>query len=149
MALEHTDTTGRNKRARAPALPAGRSGFLDEFDSLALLAAAGVAVIEHRLCRSEGEARDAYAELGPKVVVKACSASVPHKTEQGLVRVGLQSEDAVARAFREFKPRLPAADGVLVARHASGRRELALGARLDPLWLTRTTARSAQGTVCM
>jgi acyl-CoA synthetase (NDP forming) len=57
---------------------------------------------------------------------------VPHKTEQGLVRVGLQSEDAVAQAFRDFKPRLPAADGVLVARHAAGRRELALGARLDP-----------------
>ena len=72
--------------------------------------------------------------LGPKVVAKACSASVPHKTEQGLVRIGLQSEEEVARAFREFKPRLPDADGVLVARHATGRRELALGARLDPLF---------------
>ena len=118
----------------APALPGGRAGFLDEFESLALLAAAGVAVVEHRLCRSEEEARAAYAALGPKVVVKACSASVPHKTEQGLVRVGLQSEEAAARAFRDFKPRLPAADGVLVARHAAGRRELALGARLDALF---------------
>jgi acyl-CoA synthetase (NDP forming) len=118
----------------APALPGDRSGFLDEFESLALLATAGVAVVEHRLCRSEAEARTAYAALGPKVVVKACSASVPHKTEQGLVRVGLQSEDEVAKAYREFKPRLPAADGVLVARHAGGRRELALGARLDPLF---------------
>jgi len=116
----------------APALPAGRARFLDEFESLALLAQAGVAVVEHRLCRGEAEARAAFGALGPKVVVKACSASVPHKTEQGLVRVGLQSEDAVAQAFRDFKPRLPAADGVLVARHAAGRRELALGARLDP-----------------
>ncbi|MDH4324117.1 MAG: acetate--CoA ligase family protein [Betaproteobacteria bacterium] len=118
----------------SPALPAGKTGFLDEFESLALLAQAGVAVVEHRLCRSEAEARAAYAALGPKVVVKACSASVPHKTEQGLVRVGLTSADAVAQAFRDFKPRLPAGDGVLVARHASGRRELALGARLDPLF---------------
>ncbi len=120
--------------AAAPALPAGRTGFLDEFESLALLASAGVAVVEHRLCRSEAEAREAYRALGPKVVVKACSASVPHKTEQGLVRVGLQGEDAVAQAFQDFKPRLPAGDGVLVARHAAGRRELALGARLDPLF---------------
>jgi acyl-CoA synthetase (NDP forming) len=89
-------------------------------------------VVGHRLCRSEAEAREAFRALGPKVVVKACSASVPHKTEQGLVRVGLLSGDAVAQAFRDFKPRLPAADGVLVARHAAGRRELALGARLDP-----------------
>ena len=116
----------------APALPAGKARFLDEFESLALLAQAGIAVVEHRLCRSEAEARAAFGALGPKVVVKACSASVPHKTEHGLVRVGLQSEDAVAQAFRDFKPRLPAADGVLVARHAAGRRELALGARLDP-----------------
>jgi acetate---CoA ligase (ADP-forming) len=91
-------------------------------------------VVEHCLCRDEAQARAAWRALGPQVVVKGCSSSVPHKTEQGLVRLGLHSEEAVAQAFREFKPRLPAADGVLVARQASGRRELALGARLDPLF---------------
>jgi acyl-CoA synthetase (NDP forming) len=116
----------------APALPAANAGILDEFASLALLAQAGLAVVEHRLCRSETEAREAFRALGPKVVVKACSAGVPHKTELGLVRVGLQSEEQVARAFLDFMPRLSADDGVLVARHAAGRRELALGARLDP-----------------
>ena len=116
----------------APALPAGKERFLNEYESLALLAQAGIAVVEHRLCRDEGEARAAFRALGPKVVVKACSSSVPHKTEQGLVRLGLQSEDEVAQAYRDFKPRLPAQDGVLVARQAAGRRELALGARLDP-----------------
>jgi hypothetical protein len=68
------------------------------------------------------------------VVVKGCSASVPHKTEQGLVRIGVASEEEAARAFGEFKPRLPADDGVLVARMAAGRRELALGARRDPVF---------------
>jgi acyl-CoA synthetase (NDP forming) len=116
----------------APALPAAKAGILDEFASLALLAQAGLEVVEHRLCRSETEAREAFRALGPKVVVKACSAGVPHKTELGLVRVGLQSEEQVARAFLDFMPRLSADDGVLVARHAAGRRELALGARLDP-----------------
>jgi acyl-CoA synthetase (NDP forming) len=115
----------------APPLPAGTERFLNEFESLALLSRAGIAVIEHRLCRDEAEARAAWRILGPKVVVKACSSGVPHKTEQGLVRLGLQSEDEVVQAFRDFKPRLPAADGVLVARHAAGRREVALGARLD------------------
>jgi acetate---CoA ligase (ADP-forming) len=118
----------------APPLPAGTERFLDEFDSLALLAQAGIAVVEHRLCRDEAEARAAFRALGPTVVAKGCSSSVPHKTEQGLVRLGLASEDAVALAFREFKPRLPATDGVLVARQVSGGRELALGARLDPLF---------------
>ena len=118
----------------APALPAGAERFLNEFDSLALLRQAGIAVVEHRLCRDEAEARAAFRALGPKVVAKACSSSVPHKTEQGLVRLGLESEEAVAQVFRDFKPRLPAADGVLVARQVSGGRELALGARLDPLF---------------
>ena len=132
---EHSELMRRTHRAsgpsKAPELPKTKSKFLDEAQSLALLAAAGLPVVEHRLCRSEDEARAAFAALGPKVVVKACSASVPHKTELGLVRVGLNSEEEVIRAFRDFKPKIPAADGVLVARHAAGRRELALGARID------------------
>jgi len=132
---EHSALMRRTHRASGPSkaseLPKTKSKFLDEAQSLALLAAAGLPVVEHRLCRSEDEARAAFAALGPKVVVKACSASVPHKTELGLVRVGLNSEEEVIRAFRDFKPKIPAADGVLVARHAAGRRELALGARID------------------
>jgi acyl-CoA synthetase (NDP forming) len=118
----------------APALPAGKAGFLDEFESLALLALSGIAVVEHRLCMDEAAARDAFRALGPQVVVKGCSSSVPHKTEQGLVRLGVQSEADVAKAFGDFKPRLPQGDGVLVARQLAGRRELALGAKLDPLF---------------
>jgi acyl-CoA synthetase (NDP forming) len=133
---EHAELMRTAHRPSAPAkfakLRQKKPKFLDEAQSLALLAAAGLPVVEHRLCRSEDEARAAFAALGPKVVVKACSASVPHKTELGLVRVGLKSEEEVARAFRDFKPKIPAADGVLVARYAAGRRELALGARVDP-----------------
>jgi acyl-CoA synthetase (NDP forming) len=115
----------------APRLPAG-SGFLNEVESLSLLAMAGVPVVEHRLCQDEATARAAFRALGPKVVVKACSSSIPHKTEQGLVKLGLQDAESVAAVFRDFKARIPASDGVLVARHSAGRRELALGARLDP-----------------
>jgi len=131
----HSELMRRKPAARAaapaPRLPAGR-GFLNEFESLSLLQQAGVQVVEHRLCQDEAAARAAFRALGPKVVAKACSSSIPHKTEQGLVKLGLQSEDAVATVFRDFKARVPAGDGVLVARHSAGRRELALGARLDP-----------------
>ena len=130
----HSELMRRKPAARAaaaaPRLPAG-SGFLNEYESLSLLSQAGIAVVEHRLCQDEAAARAAFRALGPKVVAKACSSSIPHKTEQGLVKLGLQSEDAVATVFRDFKARIPADDGVLVARHSAGRRELALGARLD------------------
>ena len=118
--------------APAPGVPAGSSRFLDEAASLALLAQAGIAVVEHRLVRDEAAAREAFRALGPRVVIKGCSASVPHKTEQGLVRLGIVDEEEAARTFRDFMARLPKGDGVLVARQAAGRRELALGARVDP-----------------
>jgi len=133
---EHAALMRRRHRepstAAFPQVRQGQSKFLDEAQSMQLLATAGLAVVEHRLCRSEEEARAAFAALGPKVVAKACSASVPHKTELGLVRIGLQTDAQVLNAFHELKSRIPAADGVLVARHAAGRRELALGARVDP-----------------
>ena len=131
----HSELMRRKPAARAaapaPRLPAGR-GFLNEYESLSLLQQAGIPVVQHRLCQDEAAARAAFRALGPKVVAKACSSSIPHKTEQGLVKLGLLDEDGVAAVFRDFKARIPAGDGVLVARHSAGRRELALGARLDP-----------------
>ena len=44
------------RAAKAPPVPAGAQRYLDEAESLALLAAAGITVVEHRLCRSEIEA---------------------------------------------------------------------------------------------
>ena len=109
--------------------------FLNEADSLALLAANGIAVAPHRLCRSAAEARAAWRELGGLVAVKACSAEVPHKSEFGLVALNLGSEDEVGAAFdaqwRKLAHMNVVRDGVIVAAMVKGRRELALGARID------------------
>lgn len=121
--------------AAAPALPAGK-GLLNEADSLALLAAQGVPVAAHRLCRSAEAARAAFAELGGPVAVKACSRDVPHKSEHGLVALNLQDADAVAAAFTQQWNRLAsmgaAQEGVLVARMQRGRHEAMVGAHIDP-----------------
>ncbi len=125
-------------RRAAVVLPEGSARFLNEADSLALLAEHGIPVVPHRLCRSEAEAREAFRSLGPKVAVKACSAEVPHKSEHGLVALGIGSEDAVADAFATQWRKLGALgvprDGVIVAAMASAARECALGARLDPVF---------------
>ena len=111
-----------------PALPAA---FLDEAQSLALLAAAGLPVIEHRLCRTEAEARAAAEELG-QVVVKACSPDVAHKSDHGLVVLGSNDAAAEFRRMRARTAELGARfEGVIVARLAPKGHELALGARLD------------------
>lgn len=120
-------------------LPADRAaGVLNEADSLALLAGAGVPVVPHRLCTSAEQVRDAFRALGGRVAVKACSRDVPHKSEHGLVALGVASEDEATRLFEQQWERLAqlgaARDGVLVAAMQGGRRELMVGARTDPVF---------------
>jgi hypothetical protein len=107
--------------------------FLNEAESLAMLAAAGVPVIEHRLCREEGDLGAALASLGADVVLKACSPDVPHKSDHGLVALSPADPKAEFRRQREQCLALGARfEGVIAARRARGGRELALGARVDP-----------------
>ncbi len=106
---------------------------LDEAASLALLRRAGVAVVEHRLCRHEDEAVSAFQALGAPVVMKGCSRDVPHKSEAGLVSLEVHDPAAEFQRLRKRIGELGAwFDGVIVARKAPKARELALGARLDP-----------------
>jgi acyl-CoA synthetase (NDP forming) len=122
----------------AISVPAGSGRFLNEAESLALLAAHGLPVVPHRLCRSETEARIAFRDLGSPVAVKACSAEVPHKSELGLVALNLVSETAVAEAFAAQMAKLDeigaTPDGIIVAAMAEGQREMALGARIDAVF---------------
>lgn len=121
--------------AAAAPLPAGDGRFLDEAQSLALAEAAGVPVAPHRVCASADEAVAAWRELGPEVVVKACAAALPHKSEHGLVLVGVTDEAGVRAAHAQCVAKVGALgarlDGVIVARRVRGRREFALGARHD------------------
>ena len=133
------------RRPPAPPLPSlklevppGTGRFLNEAESLALVAAHGLPVVDHRLCRSESEVRIAFRELGSPVAVKACSAEVPHKSEHGLVALDLVSEEAVVQAFAAQLAKLAAmgvtADGIIIAAMAAGRHEFMLGAKLDPVF---------------
>ncbi len=119
---------------RTPA-DAGKTTTLNEVESLSLLAGAGLPVVRHRLCRSEGEAIAAWRELGPNVVMKGCSREVPHKSEHGLVRVGVRGEAAVAETWRTLTRNMAdmkvAAEGVIVAEMVKGRREIMIGAHRD------------------
>jgi acyl-CoA synthetase (NDP forming) len=118
--------------------PQAPASMLNEADSLALLQKAGVPVVAHRLCRDADEAAAALAALGGPVAVKGCSADVAHKSELGLVRLGLADAASVRSAFAAVEAALNKAgarfDGAIVARMARGRRELMIGARVDPVF---------------
>lgn len=115
-------------------------GTLNEADSLRLLGAAGIPVAPHRLCGDAHEAVRAWEELGPEVVVKACSAGIPHKSEHGLVFLGCRTAADIVSAWyacaRKVAELGAVLDGIIVARRVRGLREFALGVRNDPLFGT-------------
>jgi acyl-CoA synthetase (NDP forming) len=128
------------------ALPDGSEPFLSEAQSMAVLAQAGIEAVAHRLCNHADEAVAAWRTLaaptnsaaGGQVAVKACSPGLPHKSEYGLVFLHCATEQAVRDAFRACSEGMQRAnvkaEGVLVARMVAGKREFALGAKIDPVF---------------
>jgi len=121
-------------------LPDRTHRFLSEDESLAVLAEASIPTVPYTLCHNPDEAIAAWRTLGPDIVMKACSAHIPHKSEHGLVFIGLTSEQQIFEAWTQCAQRVAALqlpfDGVIVARRVSGRREFALGVRQDPAFGT-------------
>ena len=94
-------------------------------------------MLEERLAGNADEAVEAAHDLGApgaSVVLKLCGAGVAHKTERGLVRLGLRTDDDVretaAALLGAARPE-DAAAGVLVAPMVRGSRELIAGVHRD------------------
>lgn len=99
-------------QAREPfvpkALPDRASRILDESRSLAILEEYGIACVRRQLCSSQEEALAFFRDMGAAVVLKACSAEIPHKSDHGLVRVNLDTEEDVACAYDDIAARVKA-----------------------------------------
>ncbi|HET9422929.1 MAG TPA: acetate--CoA ligase family protein [Nocardioides sp.] len=114
-------------------------GQLNEAESLAVLGDLGVPVVAHELVATPDEVASARHRLdAPTVVVKGCSSVAGHKSELGLVRLGIGSA-AEARAAAEEIAGSAAAhgvalDGFLVAPMVRGLHEALVGASLDPVF---------------
>jgi succinyl-CoA synthetase beta subunit len=107
---------------------------LSEADSKRLLAAYGVAFPSEREVDTPEAAVEAAAVLGLPVVVKLGGAAIAHKTERGLVRLGLADADAVRAAATALLAAATPEDGpvhLLVAPMLRGNRELIAGLHLD------------------
>ncbi len=113
-----------------------RAGYLSEPEAKKLLAAYGIAIGREQVARSRGEAAEAAEAIGFPVALKGVSDRVVHKSDAGLVRLGLVTRDAVERAFDAVIASLaaldPEADRCLVAQMEQGEIELIIGARRDP-----------------
>ncbi|MBM3509287.1 MAG: acetate--CoA ligase family protein [Alphaproteobacteria bacterium] len=113
---------------------------IHEFDAKRLLAAAGVPVAKERLVTSAAEAKRAAAEIGYPVVLKVASDAIAHKTDAGLVAVGVKGESELDATWRLFEERIgrlsprPAIDGFIVQQMVAGGVEVLAGVKRDPLF---------------
>ena len=103
---------------------------LSEAESKALLARHGVPVPAEAVVATPEEAAEAAGAIGFPVVVKLCGRAIAHKTERGLVKLGLRDAAAVTAAAAELLAAARPEDGdvgLLVGAMVSGVRELIAG----------------------
>ncbi len=117
---------------------AGAAQPMSEAASLDLLERYGVRAVRRRICRSADDAIAFLAETGGAIVLKAVSAAIPHKSEHGLVHVGLADAAAVREAFRSIAETVEALghpfEGALAAEMVRGGREIVVGGHMDPVF---------------
>lgn len=124
--------------AASALIEASPNPTLTEREGKEVLAAYGIPVVRDRLVPSADEAVSAALQLGMPVVLKAESPDIPHKTEAGVIRLGLKSEAEVRSAFAEVMRNALAAvpadrvGGVLVQPMVAQGTEVMVGARIDP-----------------
>ena len=101
---------------------------LSEADSKALLADYGVPFCEEHVASTLDGVIQAANAIGYPIVLKANSPQLAHKSEQGLVIVGIRSDQELADSYLELTSRLKGlAATYLVAEMVKGSRELIVG----------------------
>lgn len=114
------------------ATAAAEEGWLDQHAIRSLTAPYGLEPTGE-LVHGPDEAAAAAARTGFPVVVKVASTRVLHKTERGLVRLGLTSGEQVESAVTDFVAALGAEEEVLVQPVGTGV-EIAVGLVRDPVF---------------
>lgn len=116
----------------------GVSITLSEAESRRVVAGYGVPVSPFVTGTSADEvlaAVDSNATVTYPVVAKLCGRAIAHKTERGLVRLGIADADALRAACVELLGKALPEDGrveVLVSSMVDGNRELIAGLNADP-----------------
>lgn len=111
---------------------------LSEHAAKQLLRAYGIRVPREQLVTSAAAAVRAAGLVGYPVVMKASGARIAHKTEMGLVKVGLTSASQVRDAYRDLTDTARyegvGLDGILVCQMVERGVEMVVGIAPDPLF---------------
>jgi acetyltransferase len=109
-----------------PDLPEVKRGVLSYGATEKLLRAYNIQLAPAVMAQSVSETVNAAEKLGYPCVLKVVSVDIPHKTEFGALRVGLENKESVQHAYEEMlanvKAKKPDAniEGVLVQKQIKG-----------------------------
>ncbi|APE42490.1 hypothetical protein BOO69_02970 [Sulfitobacter alexandrii] len=115
---------------------AGRS--LSEYDAKALLREAGLPMVGEALCDDLRTAEEAARDIGFPVVLKGLADGMEHKTEAGLVRLGIGDAAGLRTAFEDLSAKLHGttlnggSPKYVVQQMISGGVEAIIGVQNDP-----------------
>ena len=126
------------QRAFTETLSATRERTLSEFHAKRLIRQWGIPTTAERRASTEDDAVESARQIGFPVVLKVDSPDILHKTEAGALRVGLNDEIEVRRAYGEILANTSAydpdarVDGAIVGEMVSGGIEVIVGVSYDP-----------------
>ncbi len=112
--------------------------FLLEHEAYEILKAYNFPVIDFRLATNESQAIEAAKEIGFPVVLKIASPDILHKFDFGGVRLNIESQKELRRAYHEIRKKVlhkkPDASiaGFMVEKMAPEGKEVILGMNRDP-----------------
>jgi acyl-CoA synthetase (NDP forming) len=128
------------KKARAILAAAAPGTALSEYASKQVLRAYGIKTTNDVLCSSAAEAVKAAKAIGFPVVMKVSSPDLLHKSDAGVVQIGLASPKEVRAAYDDLLAKAKKADrkarieGVIVTEMVSGGVETLVGISQDALF---------------
>ncbi len=138
-ALRHSLTHYRKKAGEGRAAPVGpidavragdapRSSRISRAaEALSLVQAHGVPVVRHEMVTNRAEGIDAAHRIGYPVALKSAEPFILHKTEAGAVRLHIENDEDLGRAFDAVE-----AEVYLLQAMAGDGVETIIGAKRDP-----------------
>jgi len=121
-----------NLSPAAEGILALKAGALDEHLSKQLLAACGIPTVTEKIVSSAAQAGKSAVKFGFPLAMKGLLPGAVHKTELGLVRLGIADEKSVRKEFAELNLKMENRGNILLQRQISGKVELILGFLRDP-----------------
>ena len=101
-------------------------------EALELLDRIGVATVSWRMTRTLAQALEAAQELEYPVVLKAVSASLLHKSDQGAVAMHIDNARALEQEWQRLHALAGDITGLVVQKMIYGSREVIVGGKRDP-----------------